>query len=191
MTRPSLKGAELAARVRLLRQEKGITLASLAAQTGVTKGFLSQVERGMKAPSISTLMRVAQVLDVTVGTLFEGGKKPEPAYSIVRVKERQRYAREGSLYGYHYEAIAFRKALKKMEPFIVFPPLRTPHKFFRHEGDEMMLVLSGRIQVDLAGELIVLRPGDCLYFDASTPHRSRSIGKRLSRALVVVSALDA
>jgi transcriptional regulator with XRE-family HTH domain len=189
MTRPSLKGTELAARIRLLRQEKGITLADLAARAGVTKGFLSQVERGMKAPSISTLMRVAQVLDVTVGALFEGGKKPEPVYSIVRVDERQRYAREGSLYGYHYEAIAFRKTQKKMEPFIVFPPLRTPHKFFRHEGDEMMLVLSGRIQVDLAGELIVLRPGDCIYFDASTPHRSRSVGKRLSRALVVVSAL--
>ena len=112
-------------------------------------------------------------------------------YSIVRVHERQRYAREGSLYGYHYEAIAFRKTQKRMEPFIVLPPLRTPHKFFQHDGDEMMLVLSGRIQVDLTGELIVLRPGDCIYFDAATPHRSRSLGKRLSRALVVVSALGA
>jgi transcriptional regulator with XRE-family HTH domain len=189
MTRPSLKGTMLAARLRLLRQEKKFTLATLAAKAGVTKGFLSQVEHGTKAPSISTLMRVAQTLDVTVGALFEGEVKPDPIYSLVRAHERQRYAREGSLYGYHYEAIAFRKAVKKMEPFIVFPPLRMPHKFFHHEGDEMVLVLSGRIQVDLDGELIVLNPGDCIYFDASTPHRSRSLGKRLSRAVVVVSAL--
>jgi mannose-6-phosphate isomerase-like protein (cupin superfamily) len=178
MTRPSLKGTMLAARLRLLRQEKKFTLATLAAKAGVTKGFLSQVEHGTKAP-----------LDVTVGALFEGEVKPDPIYSLVRAHERQRYAREGSLYGYHYEAIAFRKAVKKMEPFIVFPPLRMPHKFFHHEGDEMVLVLSGRIQVDLDGELIVLNPGDCIYFDASTPHRSRSLGKRLSRAVVVVSAL--
>ena len=190
MTRPSLKGNELAAHLRGLRQEKGLTLAALAEKTGVTKGFLSQVERGMKAPSISTLMRMAQTLDVTVGELFEGRGQPDPVYSLVRVHERQRYAREGSLYGYHYEAIAYRKAVKRMEPFIVLPPLRAPQKFFEHEGDEMMLALSGRIQVDLAGELIVLRPGDCIYFDASTPHRSRSLGKQLSRALVVVSALS-
>ena len=189
MTRPSLKGNDLAAHLRLLRREKGITLETLAERTGVTKGFLSQVERGMKAPSISTLMRMAQTLDVTVGELFEGKGKPDPVYSLVRVDERQRYAREGSLYGYHYEAIAYRKAVKRMEPFIVLPPLRAPHKFFEHEGDEMMLALSGRIQVDLDGELIVLRPGDCIYFDAATPHRSRSLGKRLSRALVVVSTL--
>ena len=185
------KRSALAARVRALRQERGVTLAALAADTGVTKGFLSQVERGIKAPSISTLMRIAQMLGVTVGELFDGEGKPDPAYSLVRAGERQRYAREGSLYGYHYEAIAYRKAVKKMEPFIVLPPLRTPHKFFEHEGDEMMLVLSGRIQLDLAGTLIELRPGDCIYFDASTPHRSRSLGKRLSRALVVVSALGA
>jgi transcriptional regulator with XRE-family HTH domain len=175
----------------MLRVERNITLAALAAKTGITKGFLSQVERGLKAPSISTLLRVAEALDVTVGALFESGGSREPVYSLVRGHERQRYAREGSLYGYQYEAIAFHKAIKKMEPFIVSPPLRTPRKFFDHEGDEMLLVLSGRIQMQLARDILVLRPGDCLYFDASTPHRSRSLGKKLSRALVVVSSRGA
>jgi transcriptional regulator with XRE-family HTH domain len=189
MKRPPLT-TQLPGRLRGLRKGRGITLESLAEKTGVTKGFLSQVERGSKAPSISTLMRLAQTLDVHVGDLFDEGRDQEPVYSLVRAHERQRYAREGSLYGYHYEAIAFRKAVKKMEPFIVLPPLRMPHKFFQHEGDEMVLVLEGRIQVDLAGDLIDLRPGDCIYFDASTPHRSRSLSKKPSRALVVVSALN-
>ena len=188
MTRPTLKGSELAERVKLLRQKKGLTLAALAEKTGTTKGFLSQVEAGAKAPSISTLMRIAQVFGVAVAELFARSDRREPAYSLVRAHERQRYAREGTLYGYHYEAIAFRKARKKMEPFIVLPPLRMPQKFFRHSGDEMVLVLSGRVQIDLAGELIVLKPGDCIYFDAATPHRSRSLGRTLSRTLVVASA---
>jgi transcriptional regulator with XRE-family HTH domain len=173
----------------MVRQQRGVTLEALAAKAGITKGFLSQIERGMKAPSISTLMRIAQVLGVGVGELFEDPRKQALPYSLVRHNERQRYAKEGSLYGYQYEAVAFRKAAKKMEPFIVFPPLRMPHKFFRHRGDEMVLVLSGRIQVDIDGELLDLRPGDCVYFDGSTPHRSRSVGKRMARALVVVSAL--
>jgi transcriptional regulator with XRE-family HTH domain len=189
MARPSLKGPELSARLRSVRQHRGVTLEALAAKTGTTKGFLSQIERGMKAPSISTLMRIAQALGVAVGDLFEDSRTKALPYSLVRMNERQRYAREGSLYGYQYEAVAFRKSKKKMEPFVVFPPLRMPHKFFRHEGDEMMLVLSGRIQVDLDGELLDLWPGDCLYFDAATAHRSRSVGKRMARAVVVVSAL--
>lgn len=171
----------------MLRQERRITLAALAAKTGLSKGFLSQVERGMKAPSISSLLRISQVLGVTVGALFEPAAGPEPRYSLVRRHERQRYAREGSLYGYHYEALAFRKAIKRMEPFVVSPPLLTPRKSFTHEGDELLFVLSGRMQVSLDGQLIELRPGDCLYFDGSLPHWSRSLGKK-SRAIVVVSA---
>lgn len=188
MPRPSMQGPELAARLRMLRLERGFTLAAMATKTGTTKGFLSQVERGMKAPSIATLLRIAQVFDVSVASLFRSGAKSGPAYSLVRAHERQKYAREGSLYGYHYEAIAFRKAIKKMEPFIISPPFRAPRKLFTHYGDEMILVLSGRIEFNLAGELIVLRPGDCLYFDASTSHCSRSLGKKLSHAVVVVSA---
>jgi uncharacterized cupin superfamily protein len=76
-----------------------------------------------------------------------------------------------------------------MEPFIAAPPLRRPRKFFHHDGDEMILVLSGRVEVNLDGEMILLRRGDCLYFDASTAHHSRSVGTRPARALVVVSAL--
>lgn len=189
MPRSSIQGPELAARLRMLRLERGFTLAAMAMKTGTTKGFLSQVERGIKAPSIATLLRIAQVLEVSVAALFQSGAKPDPVYSLVRAHERKKYAREGSLYGYHYEAIAFRKAIKKMEPFIVSPPFRAPRKLFNHDGDEMILVLSGRIQVNLADEVIVLKPGDCLYFDASTPHCSRSLGKKLSHALVVVSAL--
>lgn len=189
MPRSAMQGPELATRLRMLRLERGFTLAVLATKTATTKGFLSQVERGMKAPSIATLLRIAQVLDVSVATLFQSGAKSDAAFSLVRAHERQKYAREGSLYGYRYEAIAFRKASKKMEPFIVTPPFRKPRKFFNHDGDEMVLVLSGRVEVSLASEVIVLKPGDCLYFDAATPHHSRSVGKKLARALVVVSAL--
>ena len=187
MPRPSPRRRELAERLRTLRADRGLTLAALAARAGVTKGFLSQVERGLKAPSIPTLLRMAEVLGVTVGALFENADRPAAAYSLVRAHERQTYAREGTLHGYRYEAIAYRKAVKRMEPFVVTPPLRAPRKFFTHDGDEMVLVLHGRVEMNLDGERVVLRPGDCLYFDSSTPHYSRSMGKRTSRTLVVVS----
>lgn len=180
--------SSLNSRLRLLREERQLSLKELAARTGVTKGFLSLVERGLKAPSISTLMALSEAFEVPIGRLFDGGESNGRGYSLVRRPERKKYAREGSLYGYKYEALAFRKERKLMEPFIVMPPKRTPRRFFQHQGDEMVFVLSGMVETHLDSERIVLNQGDCIYFDASTPHRSRSLGSDRAVTLVVVSA---
>lgn len=74
-----------------------------------------------------------------------------------------------------------------MEPFIVSPPMRAPRKFFTHNGDEMVFVLEGQVELELGKELILLLPGDCVYFDATTPHRSRSVGAERAATLVAVS----
>ncbi|MBI4241476.1 MAG: helix-turn-helix transcriptional regulator [Candidatus Rokubacteria bacterium] len=182
---------QLSDRLRALRLERQLSLAALASKTGLTKGFLSQIERGAKIPSISTLLKVAQALGVAVGTLFEGSARIDVPYSLVRRRERKRFAREGSLHGYNYESIAFRKKTKKMEPFVMVPPRSAPRTLFDHDGDEMIYVLSGRLELRLGNETIVLRPGDCIYFDASIGHHSRSMGRRAAQALVVVSSLGA
>jgi transcriptional regulator with XRE-family HTH domain len=178
---------DLGERLRGLRLKHGLSLESLAKTTGLTKGFLSLVERGHKAPSISTLLRLSQAFRLSMGGLLGEPKSSEPAYSLVRLGERRKYAREGSLYGYRYEAVAFRKEDKRMEPFIVSPPMRVPRKFFQHEGDEMVFVLSGRVEIQLRDDRMLLVPGDCLYFDAALPHRSHSIGNQRAITLVVIS----
>jgi len=178
---------ELGERLAALRRERGLSLTALAVKAGVTKGFLSLVERGRKAPSISTLLRLSQAYAIPVGGLLDAAKSREPAYSLVRGNERLKYAREGTLHGYRYEAIAYRKKSKRMEPFVVSVPLRVPRKFFQHEGDELLFVLEGKVEVHLGQERLLLAAGDCLYFDASTPHRSRSLGGERAKTFVIVS----
>jgi len=183
----ALEPFNLGDRLRDLRTGRGLSLEVLAQRMGLTKGFLSLIERGLKAPSISTLLRLSQTYQLPLGALLDESRPTEPKYSVVRRDERKKYAREGSLYGYRYEAIAFAKKLKRMEPFIVSPPLRVPRKFFQHDGDEMVYVLEGQVEIHLGKEKIRLTPGDCLYFDASTPHRSHSVGRERAATLVVVS----
>jgi transcriptional regulator with XRE-family HTH domain len=178
---------DLGKRLRDLRVARRLSLEEIAGKTGLTKGFLSLVERGLKAPSISSLLRLSHAYGMSVGALLDGTPPSEPAYSLVRRDQRRKYAREGSLYGYRYEAIAFRKERKRMEPFIVSPPVRTPRKFFTHEGDEMVFVLEGQVELQLDSEYILLSSGDCIYFDAKLPHRSRSIGPERATTLVTVS----
>lgn len=178
---------ELSERLSSLRKERGLSLAALSLKAGVTKGFLSLVERGRKAPSISTLLKLSHAYGMAIGALLDSVKSKDPAYSLVRRSERIRYAREGSLHGYRYEAVAFRKEKKRMEPFVVSVPLRTPRKFFQHEGDEMLYVLKGQVEVHLGEERILLATGDCLYFNGSTPHRSHSVGTERATTFVIVS----
>jgi transcriptional regulator with XRE-family HTH domain len=174
-------------RLRDLRTKHGLSLETLAQKTDLSKGFLSLVERGLKAPSISTLLRLSETYNVSVGDLLDERLPLDPAYSLVRRTEGRKYAKDGSLFGYRYEAIAFHKAQKKMEPFLVSPPVRVPKKFFQHAGDEMVYVLKGQVQIQLGDDQVMLFPGDCLYFDATTPHRSRSVGKERALTLVVVT----
>jgi len=181
--------SQLGDRLRAFRRARGLTLAALATKTGLSKGFLSQLERGAKIPSISSLLKVAASLSINVGALFDTPTAVAPPYSLVRRGERQPFTQAGSRYGYNDESIAFRKHAKRMEPFIMAPPRRLGRKMLDHDGEEMMFVLSGRAELTLGRELIVLEPGDCVYFDASTPHRTRSLGKGATRLLVVVSSL--
>jgi transcriptional regulator with XRE-family HTH domain len=178
---------DISKQLRNLRRIRGLSLDVIAGKTGLTKGFLSLIERGLKAPSISSLQRLSHAYGVSIGTLLDGSNPSEPRYSLVRRNERRKYAREGSLYGYRYEALAFHKQRKRIEPFIVSPPMRVPRKFFSHEGDEMVFVLDGRVELQLDDKRILLLPGDCIYFEAAIPHRSRSVGNERATTLVAVS----
>jgi mannose-6-phosphate isomerase-like protein (cupin superfamily) len=168
-----------------------MTLERLATQAGVTKGFLSQVESGAKGPSVSTLLKIAQALDVSLSSCFHDSNSRDTSVSIVRKNERKHFERFGTKYGFEYEAIAYHKARKRMEPFIMSPPFSATTESFHHSGEEMILVLSGKLRVWLKNKPYDLSAGDCIYFDSSVPHRSQSLGKRRCKALLVISVDEA
>jgi transcriptional regulator with XRE-family HTH domain len=178
----------LADRVGIMRKQRGLTLERLAETTGLTKSYLSKVERGLSVPSISTAMKIAAGLDLSVGHLL-GETQYNDAISIVRSDERRSFMRGGSASGYDYEMLAPGKQFKTMEPFIMKPPLDfQDDRRFNHGGQEIIFVLSGQMEIDFGGTRYKLAKGDCAYFDAHVPHRSRSLNGKIAQALVVVMA---
>jgi transcriptional regulator with XRE-family HTH domain len=79
------RDGQLGLRIRQYRQEQGLTLAALAVRVGVTRSFLSSVERGIVYPSILVLRTIAAALDVPVFLLFTA---PESNGVVVREQER-------------------------------------------------------------------------------------------------------
>src|SRR5262245_8386538 len=88
----SMTDLALGARIRSLRRARGQTLRGLADQAGVTESFLSQVEREVASPSIATVRRIAQALDLTIAELF--AEEPT-AGRVVRREDRRRIAYPG------------------------------------------------------------------------------------------------
>ncbi len=174
--------------IRRIRRERGITLERVGEHTGFTKAYISLIESGKKLPPIATLSKIAHVLDVNIGAFFNQ-KKTEDQITLVRKEDRQAVVRDGSAFGYQYEAIAPLKRRKKFETFILTHPPHVEKKgFVDHEGEELFYVLKGTVNVFFEGEKEYrLKAGDSIYFNASIPHRSEGVGNKPAKALVIIS----
>jgi transcriptional regulator with XRE-family HTH domain len=176
------------ARLRFLRRQRNITLEQLSTRSGLTKSFLSKVERGISVPSISTAKSLAESFELTVSQLL-GEQQSDNSVCLVRKGERRSFMKTSSPNGYDYETIAGAKQYKRMEPYIMRPPTRFQDgRKFDHLGEEFMFVLAGSIEVELAGKTYELNRGDSLYFDSHFSHRTRSLGGRNAEVLVVITA---
>ena len=177
----------LADRLALLRHRQHLTLEALARESELTKSYLSKVERGLCTPSIATVVKLARALKLGVGDLLGDGE-PAGAICIDRRGTRQPFLMRGAA-SYKFEPVAGARRFKQMEPFLMRPPRSLPRaiELSEHEGEELIYVLSGKVEVVFPDRKIELGKGDSVYFDSRLPHRSRSIGTALAEALVVIN----
>ena len=176
-------------RLKRLRELKGLTLEDLAARTGLTKSYLSKVERGVSVPSIATALQVAKAFEVGVGDLF-GVTASKNDFVVVRKKERKPFNRKGVNAGRsRYEAIAPGQAHGLFEAIIDHPPFEEPpgYKRAQHSGQEMVFVVKGRIHIAFPHNSVRLGAGDCIVFSGQVPHRLLSIRPQRAEALVIVT----
>jgi transcriptional regulator with XRE-family HTH domain len=178
------KAASVGGNIRQLRTAKGLTLDRLAAQSELTRGYVSLVERGMKMPSIAALLRLANALEVNVTYFFDPNSQITPRYTLFRQDDRNSPSLKDG--GFELVALAAGRTRKMMEPFLLSPPLKSAPRA-SHPGEEMLFVVNGKIAIKLDGEELTLSKGDCLYFSGETPHEVRSLGRQKAEVLVIVA----
>jgi len=170
------------ARLRSLRANRGLTLERLAEATGLTRGYLSLLERGLKTPSLAALVRIADALGSEIGHLFGEEVAHQPDYVLYRHAERP--AKSNSRQSRTVPLAPMRSG-KIMEPFFILPGFEATDRM-THSGDELIVVLSGEVLVRLSDEEVILNVNDSLYFAASVDHQLQSIGEIQAQVLVVV-----
>lgn len=168
----------MTALLRTVRRQRGLTLQRLAEQTGLTKSYLSKVEREQATPSIAAAMKVARALDVDVAQLF-GERSDAQRIAVDRAVDRD--TDRG-----RYRVLATGLLGKAMSPFVVRPTRRiAPDAHPHHGGQELVFVHAGTVELDYGGQTWTLVAGDSAYFDASISHRIRSVGPEPAEVLVV------
>jgi transcriptional regulator with XRE-family HTH domain len=164
--------------LKLLRLQKQMTLDQLAQAVGVTRSYLSKVERGVASPSIGVSTRLAEALGVTVERLFHSDAG-EQTLSITRAADhRHQFA------GLVSSAIA----RSRMSAFVLRPDKsRRRNPSSRHGGEELVYVLNGSVELQLADRKERLQTGDCAHFDSTVPHKITSLGETQAQLLVVIA----
>ena len=66
---------QLGARIRYLRQQKGLSIEDLSLEADINRNYLGDLERGMRNPTLIILNKIAKALDIDLTTLFEGIKE--------------------------------------------------------------------------------------------------------------------
>lgn len=196
----------LGSRIRDLRSAKNLRILDLAKMTDLTSSMISQVERGGISPSIDTLKKIANALEVSVGYFFEDEETPaaippnaNPAgalpsaevpvnYDLLRpdlniveispvVHEHQRKILSPG------KGINFYLLNPNMDGPIEFiynvyePGCGTGKGLYSHPGSECGLILEGELIVTILDKEYRLQKGDSITFDSSKPHSKRNEGK--------------
>lgn len=178
--------SRIAARVLALRQSRGLSLAALAAASGVSKAMISRVERAQSSATATLLGRLAAGLGVGLADLLV----PDvPAPQRLRRRDQQPQWRDPEL-GYLRRQVAARddSGVELVEvqlprgAQVRYPPWNgSPYR-------QRLWMLDGELQVDYGDEAQRLSVGDCLSFAVDRPLRFKALGARGCRYLLVISS---
>jgi transcriptional regulator with XRE-family HTH domain len=190
---PALEVPRLGPRLREEREKRGVSVRGLAREVGVSASMVSQIETGKAQPSVSTLYAITTALGITVEDLFapspDGGP---PTSERERALDSLRGNRLGPLVrpeqrrvlqldsGVTWELLGDLPQHTVDFLLVTYQPGGTSSSgggLMRHPGSEYGHLLAGELVLTLGFEELVLRPGDSVCFDSTTPHSYHNQGE--------------
>lgn len=175
----------LGGRLRDLRTSRKLSLNVVAKGCGVTASMLSQVERGLVAPSLNTLYALSSYFNVGLFELFLEDQ-PWSEGQVIRKGQRRKVSFPGSAETYDLLTPTSQRSMSVLE--LVVPPDRGLFKHgVSHEGQECTVVVGGSARLDLGGAIHDLDEGDSIYYDAEIPHQFECLGTTEARLLLFMT----
>jgi transcriptional regulator with XRE-family HTH domain len=163
-------------RLRTLRRQRGITLAELAAKTGISDSTLSRLESGRRRANLELLLPLSRAYDVPLDDLVGAPRTGDPRIHLHPIHR----------HGITFIPLTRRpggvQAYKMLIPDVKQPVEPTPQT---HSGYEWLYVLNGRLRLVLGERDLVLPPGEAAEFDTALPHWLGSADGRAVELLIL------
>src|SRR5712692_5691268 len=184
---PSSIEASIGAEVRRLRKSLDLTVAGLAATSGMSTGMLSKIENGGISPSLTSLDALAKALNVPITQLFTDAEERRDC-SFVKAGQGARIERRGTKAGHLYDLLGHSlEGEIGVEPYLItLSEGAEPYTQFRHAGVEFLYMLSGKVRYRHADRTYVMEPGDALFFDAAARHGPEELIEAPMRYLSII-----
>lgn len=157
-------------RLRLLRDQRGLSLRALSQRCGLSVNAIHRIELGENSPTVATLHLLATALNVPITEFFRAAEN----LSTVFVKHDSRIRSQRS--GMEIESLGIGLHKQQLEPFLVTlqPFVGAHNQPITHHGQEFVYCVEGQIEYQVNDEVYTLNTGDSLLFEASQPHVFRN-----------------
>jgi transcriptional regulator with XRE-family HTH domain len=189
--------ANLGALIRARRHELGLTQAELAARIGKSPSYISALESGSTAPSLTTLRHIAYALGTVVGHFFEppaganGRLEPAPGGTRLRVvrPDTRKVLIDPSHGNIRWELLSpdLQRQMEVVHMTLAPGAVVGEEEWLVHEGEECGVVLSGTLDIEFERETFTLDSGDSLYFPSTLPHRIRNRSSGPTSAIWIIT----
>ena len=172
---------DIGSKLKELRQLNNLTLEELASRSELTKGFLSQVERNLTSPSISTLEDILEALGTSLSSFFAEQKEEQIVFQTQDffVDEREDHT---------VEWIVPNAQKNDMEPILLtLPQGGKSQKMNAHSGQEFGYVLQGEVQMTLADKTYTIKEKETFYLDGKQCHYLENKQKKEAKVLWITN----
>lgn len=163
------EAAVVGALVRIARKRQNCTLQDLSERADLSVGYLSQIERDIATPSLSSLKRIAAALSLDLSHFIA---IPNPRGLVTRAKDRETmWVRPD---GMTYQRLHGEFIGASFSAFLVSLPAGFTTEIDQHFGEEFVEVRSGNVTFEIDGTQYDLGPGDTLHFRSDMRHQARN-----------------
>jgi quercetin dioxygenase-like cupin family protein/DNA-binding phage protein len=173
----------LGARLRHAREQRQLSLGDVAGRTGLSRGFLSRVERDMTSPSVASLIAMCEAISLPMERLFAA-----PRVTVVRAADRPKATLPGAAVVDTLITPAHESHVTVLETIAAPGGSGGTALYTLPSECEVCYVLQGAIELDIDGEVFALRRGDAVTFGATMPHTWRNASATSEARIVWVIA---
>ncbi|MBW1722784.1 MAG: cupin domain-containing protein [Deltaproteobacteria bacterium] len=165
-TKKMKPGVNIGSAIRARRRQLNLTLKEVGEKAGLSVGFLSQLERNLATPSLSSLVSIANAIDVGLEYFLT---TPQTTGLVARAENRNFFSIDGS--PVRYARLSNDLPNCRINGVMTIVPPGWDSEVVSHEGEDFAFVISGVLYIKVGDEEYTLTEGDAIHFDATIPHK--------------------